>query len=301
MSGAGQVRPVLPRWAPVRLADVAHSDVQAWVSQLGRTAAPATVAKNFRVLSLILALAVKDGRLARNPADGVNLPRVTVAERRFLSHAQALALASEAGQYRLVVLTLAYTGMRFGELAALRVGRLDLMRRRAVVAESVTEVGGVQRWGTPKGHERREVPIPRFLVDELATHVAGRDSDALVFAGLQGGGALRVRVFRRGGFNRAAEAVGLGGLHPHELRHTAASLAIASGANVKVVQQMLGHKSAVMTLDLYGHLFGDQLDDVADRLDVAAGMARELLADQVRTGGRLVRLPAPASDAQTGA
>ena len=62
-------------------------------------------------------------------------------------------------------------------------------------------------------------------------------------------------------------------LHPHELRHTAASLAIASGANVKVVQQMLGHKSATMTLDLYGHLFDDQLDDVADALDVAARAA----------------------------
>ncbi len=169
---------VLPRWAPVRLADVAHSDVQAWVSQLGRTAAPATVRKNFRVLSLILALAVKDGRLARNPADGVNLPRVTVAERRYLSHGQVLRLASDAGEYRLVVLMLAYTGLRFGELAALRVGRLDLMRRRAVIAESVTEVGGVQHWGTPKGHERREVPIPRSLVDELAGHVAGRTPDA---------------------------------------------------------------------------------------------------------------------------
>jgi len=59
-------------------------------------------------------------------------------------------------------------------------------------------------------------------------------------------------------------------LHPHALRHTAASLAIASGANIKVVQQMLGHKSATMTLDLYGHLFPDQLDEVANRMDAAA-------------------------------
>jgi integrase len=64
------------------------------------------------------------------------------------------------------------------------------------------------------------------------------------------------------------------GMHPHELRHTAASLAIASGANVKVVQQMLGHKSATMTLDLYGHLFGDQLDEVADAMDAAVVRSR---------------------------
>jgi hypothetical protein len=73
----------------------------------------------------------------------------------------------------------------------------------------------------------------------------------------------------RAAFDEAATGIGLPGLHPHELRHTAASLAIASGANVKVVQQMLGHKSATMTLDQYGHLFGDQLDEVADRMDAA--------------------------------
>jgi integrase len=85
--------------------------------------------------------------------------------------------------------------------------------------------------------------------------------------------ALRAQVFQRSVLKPAANRLGLSGLHPHELRHTAASLAIASGANVKVVQQMLGHKSATMTLDLYGHLFADQLDEVADRLDAAARSA----------------------------
>jgi len=72
---------------------------------------------------------------------------------------------------------------------------------------------------------------------------------------------------------RAAANIGQPGLHPHELRHTAASLAIAAGADVKVVQQMLGHKSGVMTIDLYGHLFGDRLDVVADALDAAVRAA----------------------------
>jgi integrase len=95
-------------------------------------------------------------------------------------------LADLCGRYRLVVLVLAYTRARFGEMAALRVGRLDFLRRRAVIAESVTEVSGVQVWGTPKGHERREVPVPRFLLDELAVHVAGKDRDAFVFAAAKG-------------------------------------------------------------------------------------------------------------------
>jgi integrase len=69
--------------------------------------------------------------------------------------------------------------------------------------------------------------------------------------------------------NRAAATLSAAGFHPHELRHTAASLAIASGADVKVVQQMLGHKTATMTLDLYGHLSRDGLDELADRMDEA--------------------------------
>jgi len=221
-----------------------------------------------RVLSLVLAMAVKDDRLMRNPAAGVSLPCVNAAERMYLSHEQVHELAEACGSHRLVVLFLAYTGVRFGEMAALRVGRLDLMRRRATIAESVTLVRGVQTWGTPKGHERREVPIPRFLVDDLAAHVAGREPGALVFTAVKGG-ALRAQGFQRTVLTETAASLGLKGLHPHALRHTAASLAIASGANVKVVQ-MLGHKSATMTLDLYGHLFPNQLDEVADRLDAAA-------------------------------
>jgi integrase len=261
-----------PRWGTTRLADVTHADVQTWVTLLMVSREPATVRKVYGVMSLVLASAVKDGRLVRNAATGVNLPRVVAREHRYLTHAQTHALAAECGANRLLVLFKAYTGVRWGELTALRVGRLDLLRRRAFIAEAVTEVRGVLVWGTPKTHERREVPIPRFLIDELAAHVAGKARDDLVFSGAKGG-AYRVRVFRRGGFDAAAERIGAGGMTAHELRHTAASLAIAAGADVKVVQQMLGHKSAIMTLDLYGHLFPDRLDEVADALDVAARAA----------------------------
>jgi integrase len=122
------------------------------------------------------------------------------------------------------------------------------------------------------------VPVPRFLGDDLASVLAGKGSDDLVFPS-QTGTPLRVQNFRRSQFDRAAAAAGLEGLVPHELRHTAASLAIASGASVKGVQSMLGHASAAMTLDRYGHLFGGELDAVADRMDAAR-------ADWLRTEGR---------------
>jgi integrase len=90
----------------------------------------------------------------------------------------------------------------------------------------------------------------------------------VVFTGPRGA-VMRAGTFRRGTLIEAAKAVGIPGFHPHELRHTAASLAIASGADIKVVQQMMGHKSATMTLDQYGHLFPDRLDVVADAMDAA--------------------------------
>jgi integrase len=117
--------------------------------------------------------------------------------------------------------------------------------------------------GTTKTHQRRSVPIPRFLADELADHLAGKAPGDLVFTAPEGG-VLRNTNFRPRFFDPAAEKAGLPGLTPHELRHTAASLAVAAGANVKAVQQMLGHASAAMTLDVYAGLFADDLDAVAE-------------------------------------
>jgi integrase len=212
--------------------------------------------------------AVKDGRLIRNPASGVELPRLVSKQRRYLRHDELHALADACGRHRVLVLTLGYCGLRWGELAALRVRHIDLARGRIEVSEAVTDINGQMVFGTPKSHQARWLPVPRFLRVELAEQVAGKGRDDLVFPSPQGS-VLRVQNFRRRCFDRAAAQVGLEGLVPHELRHTAASLAIASGATVKSVQRMLGHASATLTLDRYGHLFADELDAVADRLDHA--------------------------------
>jgi integrase len=274
-------RHIRPRWGRVQLSAVRHAEIQRWLA--GLDLAPASIRKTYRVLSMALAYAVKDGRLAVNPAAGVSLPRIHETEKRYLTHQQVAELADAVGdEYRLAVLFLAYTGVRWGEMAALRVGRVDFLRRRVLVAESVTPVHGAMSFGPTKGHERREVPLPRFLVEDLAQHVAAKARDDLVFTGARGA-VMRTGTFRRGALIEAAKVIRIPGFHPHELRHTAASLAIASGADVKVVQQMLGHKSAVMTLDQYGHLFGDRLDVVADAMDAARTSA---LADGFPMGSR---------------
>jgi integrase len=255
---------ILPRWGSVKLSDVSHAEIVAWINEL--TLAPATVRYVHRVLALMLELAVQDGRMARNVAKGVRLPKPQLSEKRYLTHEQVAALAEACGNHRLVVLVLAYCGLRWGELAALRSSRVDLMRRRIEVADAVTEVRGALIWGTPKNNQRRSVPVPRTLVDDLATHLVGKTPDDLVFTGARGG-VLRNLNWRRDVFDAAAVSVGLVGLTPHELRHTAASLAVSAGANVKAVQRMLGHSSAAMTLDVYSGLFDDDVDGVAARLD----------------------------------
>jgi len=273
---------VLPRWGTVPVSAVNVADVEAWLSQLTASGlAASSVRHSYRVLSLILEHAVRAGRLPRNPVKGASLPRARRAEKRFLTHAQLQDLAIAAGHDRLIIEVLGYTGLRFGELAALRVCRVDFMRRRLEVAESVTEIQGRAVFGTPKTHHRRSVPFPRSLLEPLTALVAGRDPNELLFTG-PGGGMLRVGNFRRRVFDDATRQVGLEGLTPHELRHTAASLAVSAGANVKAVQRLLGHASAAMTLDVYSGLFDDDLDGLAERLDEAAVRAR---ADSVRTGG----------------
>jgi integrase len=175
-------------------------------------------------------------------------------------------------QYRALILVLGFCGLRWGEVAALRVKRVDLLRRRLTVAESVTEVRGRLVWGTPKSHATRSVPIPRSLTSAFAEVMAGKGPDDLVFTTWRGN-PLRNLNFRRDVFDRAAEDAGVKDLTPHELRHTAASLAVSAGANVKSVQRMLGHASAAMTLDVYSGLFDDDLDGVADRMDSLPGVS----------------------------
>jgi integrase len=262
---------VLPRWRSVPLSRVTYTDVSAWVAAMRAQGLSASrTRQSYHLLTSMLDDAVRAGKLARNPAAGVDLPRLPASARRYLTHEQVQALAEACGEDGLIVLVLSYCGLRWGELAALRGRNVDLLRGRIEVVESVTDVDGRMTFGSPKSHAHRSVPLPAFLRDGMAQRLTGLAPDALVFAS-RAGTPLRVQSFRRRGFDRATTAVGLDGLTPHELRHTAASLAIAAGANVKAVQRMLGHASGAMTLDGYAGLFGDDLDVVAARLDAAHG------------------------------
>ncbi len=90
-----------------------------------------------------------------------------------------MALASEAGPDKgVIVLVLAYCGLRWGELAGLHVADVDMLCRRIHVRRNAVNVGGTVEVGTPKTHERRTVPLPRFLVEPLAAACQGKGAMA---------------------------------------------------------------------------------------------------------------------------
>ncbi len=270
---------VRPKWGRRAVGGIEQDEVQDWVSDLAAKKSATTVLRAHGVLVAILDRA----KLPVNKARGVTLPRKTDKPRVYLTHAQVTRLAEESTQPDLVYF-LAYTGLRWGEATGLRVKHVDVERRRVTVEENAVMVNGEVIVGTPKTHERRSVPYPRFLAPVMEARTKDRSRDALVFhMGARHmnlpnsqNGWLQAAVDRLQAADvKAAEERGdvdcdvFPRVTPHDFRHTAASLAISAGANVKAVQRMLGHKTAAMTLDTYGALFEDDLDDVADALDRA--------------------------------
>ncbi len=181
---------------------------------------------------------------------------------------------SKAGEYSTLVYVAAYTGLRWGELTALRVRDVNPTRRRLAVNQNAVRVGAEIFVGSPKTHELRSVPFPEFLDDPIAQLCEGKPRSGLLFGdGEEFFGRPRSSEYSRSWFKSALVTAELERMTIHDLRHTAASLAISSGANVKAVQRMLGHASAAMTLDVYADLFDDDLDTVSASLNEARNAA----------------------------
>jgi integrase len=217
----------------------------------------------------VLKYAQKTGKIARNVATGMkrdeDLPEQTEPERRYLTHEDLLMLARATERFETLTLVLGYCGLRFGEAQALR--RRHVGERELTITASATHVTGkgIVETGT-KTKRTRHVPVPEPVWKRLKD-VLPDDPNALVFPSRKGG-HLPLGEYRWT-FDNACKALGVEGLVPHGLRHTRASRAINAGASVKVVQRLLGHATAAITLDRYGHLLSDDLTGVADALGKA--------------------------------
>lgn len=286
---------VIPELGNVPIGQIQPVHVAQWVAALDtKGLAPATTRKAYQLLSAALTAAVDNGLIPLSPCRNVKLPRLETPEMRILEPEEIKLLAKTIDErYRAMALTAAYSGLRFGELCALRTDRFDALRKTVRVEESLSEVRGHFMFKAPKSEaSRRTVSVPGFLVEELAQHLATyRDGSDLLFTAPDGG-PIRRTNFRRRIWKPAVE-VSVG--EPctfHDLRHTHAALLIAHGEHPKVIQERLGHASIKTTLDTYGHLF-DGLDEAAaDRLDASW---RASGADSMRTRhqGEVIPLQKP--------
>jgi len=267
---------VYPRWGDLALADVTHEAVQVWVGLLD-VGTVATRRRVWSVFSAMLNAAVKARRLGVNPALGVKFGSAKTRRKHYLTVPQVDALvAAMPAHWRAWTTFLAFTGLRVGEAAELRARDVNLVRKRVNVTATVALVGGRRvasdSTKTPAGV--RSVPLVDELLPILRTAIADKKGDDYVFTTLRGKQVDRHNWSERQ-FKDAKTAVGLPHITPHDLRHTAVSLAISAGANVKAIQRMVGHASAAMTLDEYAELFDDDLDHVGIALSALIAQKRQ--------------------------
>lgn len=294
---------VLPVFGDRRIGQITHDEVQQFINRIKDGAdrpgrlhnvprAPNTVHRVYTVLRGVFVHAERRSYIRANPCAHVTLPSKRKGRPRmlFLEPAEVRAVAEAVPEhYRVAVYVAAWTGLRAGELWALRRDDVDPLRGKLRVDESLRELNGQSvaagdrglSFGPPKSEASRRTftlpaPIAKLLADHLARPLPGGDGpEALIFTTPSGlpvrHGLFYSRVFRPA--VRAALPQAKHALRWHDLRHTAASLSLAVEPSLHIVKERLGHEDIRTTINIYGHL----LPSVDEAL--AAGLGRLFEAD----------------------
>ncbi len=274
---------VRPRFDRTPIGSIDRTVVKEFVAELAaRGLAAKSIANTALVLRLVLQEAVEAGALRENPATGLRLAAARRQEPKFLTADSVNALVVATREpYGFLILFAAYTGLRPSELCGLRVGKLDLLRRRVEVSETLMQINGETVIGPTKSDAVRSVPLPCFLRDAageylaLRRHQLGRPlaPDDLVFPPITTKyGVARTEFLYAESVRRyilkPALAAGLpSDFRTHDLRHTCASLLISLGAHPRAIMERLGHSDITITLNVYGHLFPSLEEQLTDGLD----------------------------------
>lgn len=263
-----------PRWGDVKLSRITSTDVQVWINQLADRddLSPATVQRILHLLSASMKAAVRAGRLASNPCTGITAPSAGAAKERFLTKAEFWAIHTYLNQpYNDAAVLLAYTGLRFGELAGLHWSRVNLDQKMLTVAETWDSAAGRVK-GYPKSRKPRHVPLAAEAVDVLMArppdigmcglaHTSGPTcSSSLVITSTTGLMPIDSSAMRRA-FETALESAGIGHARLHDLRHTFGSWLAQAGIPVGMIQAIMGHASLVTT-QKYTHFAPAQFGQV---------------------------------------
>jgi integrase len=271
---------VEPKWGNRPIGGITKAEVQEWVGTLAtqhensqgeaeKAKSASVVIRASGILSQILDDATEGFLIPRNVAGNLELPRKVKKKHPYLTAEQLAKLANECGrEWGPVVLVLGLVGMRWGELSGIRVEDVDTVRHRMVIWGSATQINSSIAEGTTKSNESRSVVYPRALDEIIERQMLGKKPEDLLFSGTLDGHIRQPKNPKTGHswFTSACDRAGVPRMTVHDLRHTAASLMVHSGANVRAVSRQLGHKSVAMTLNVYADLFDDDLTLVGDAM-----------------------------------
>ena len=265
---------VLPTFGNAEVRRITPDKIRHWIADMAESGLSASRMRQATgVLRANLQQAVLDGRLGRNAADGAKVPKTVEREPRFLTADQlrALVQAVENRQHGagLLVEVAGWSGLRWGEVVALRRRSVNVLARKLSISEAATEVNGKLIFGTTKTHETRTIILPREVAEKVGSRMASLQGDDLIFTAPKGGPLRRSNWSWRVWKPTLQDLEGLvpDDLWIHDLRDTAASLMVASGASILAVSRQLGHVNATVTLERYAHLYDDDLEALAVRLD----------------------------------
>jgi integrase len=259
-----------PQFGSWPIAKIDHESIQRWVNAMSASGlGPRTVRWTHSVLKMTLDRAVEEDQLlGKNPASRTKFPPMRQATHVYLTVGEVATLAQTCGAQGDVVLLLAYTGLRFGELTGLNVEDVDPGARRIRVRRSMTQVGGKLVEGNPKSQAgRRSVPIPERLMPALKARLDARPCGAPAITSPKGSRLSLENWKRAVNWRKSVTEIGRANLRVHDLRHTYASLSRRAGADLRLLQKAMGHASITVTAHTYADLFDDELDDIATALD----------------------------------
>lgn len=265
---------ILPSLGAMEIAKVKPPHIHALIAQWMATgSAPRTVRRQYATLRAMFAFAVQCDWISRTPCRAVKLPTVTSTRRHTLTPEDVTAIAEATrAQHRPMVWIGAVLGLRWSEVAGLRVGRVDFLQRTLTVAEAVTRDGkGRPVLSPPKSTAgSRTLAIPPVLADILAEHMVKcgltlADHDRFLFES-RNRTPLRYSNWRRQSWVPATLAAG----HPdagfHDLRRASATALVRRGIDVKTVQARLGHSDPRLTLQVYAEVVQEEEQNAAEVL-----------------------------------
>lgn len=271
-------RYVIPEFGAHTIKAVPADSVENWLmDELESGLAPSSVHRHYRTFHRMLQVAVEKKKLAFNPLEAVTPPHVPRRDMTVLDWDGVMNVAHGHPEWlQPFIYTAVDTGMRWGELIGLQRKRLDVSRNKLRVVDQLIHFPG-QGFvrGETKNKKPRSITISQFTADLLTEQLEQRAAagpDGLVFPN-QAGNPLHHSSFASNYWKPALTAAGAQ-CRFHDLRHTSASLAILAGAHPKAIQMRLGHASIAITLDIYGHLFPELDEAIAESFTQSFADAR---------------------------